>query len=78
MASVIFFGSPIVFLVWFILSLCRYLIAKRQNKQCPGHFSADEIKQRKFMLILSGAVLGTFFLVVFSFIAMVYTSVAYM
>ena len=78
MTSAIFLGIPIVFLGWFILSLCRYLIAKRQNKQSPGHYSADEIKQRRFMLILSGAVLATFFLVVFSFIAMLYTSVAYM
>lgn len=78
MLYIIFHGTPIVLLGWFILSLCRYLIAKRQNRQEPGRFSADEIKQRRFMLILSGSMLAAFFLVIFGFIAMLYNSVAYM
>ncbi len=69
---------PTAVLTFFIVSLCRYIGAKRANKLNPDSFTNLQITQRKFALIVSGTLFGVMAAVVIGFTILIALSIAYM
>lgn len=78
MFFLIFYSIPLISLALFIVSLCRYISAKKRNKVAPGTFSDDVIKERKIMLIAMSVILGILVAVFVGFIFLVFSAIAYM
>lgn len=75
---IIFYGIPVAALVFFVVSLCRFISAKSKNKKEPGAFSAEEMKTRKMLLIISALIVGVLVAVVIAFIAVLSMAVMHM
>ena len=78
LSKYIFFGIPLAAILFFIISLCRYIRAKIINKKEPGRFSTEEMNKRKILLIVSSVIVGVLVAVVVAFVVMIYMAVAYM
>ena len=76
--DILFSVIPVGVLAFFIVSLFRYLSAKRQNKQAPDTFSPEDIRRRLILLIVSAVILGVMVAVVIGFIALLFMAVAFM
>lgn len=76
--GIFFFAIPILLLALFVVSLYRYIAAKRQNKAVPGTFSDEEMKKRKAMLIMSAVMAGVLAAIVVGFMALLFMAVAFM
>ena len=74
----LYFAIPIAAILFFIVSLCLFLSARKQNKQQPGSVSAQTLKKRKIMLIVSSVIAGVLAAIVIAFIALLYMAVAFM
>ena len=44
---------PVAMLVFFIVSLCRFVSAKKKNRQAPGTFNKNQITMRTIALVVS-------------------------
>ena len=75
---IIFYGIPVAAIVFFVVSLCRFISAKSKNKKEPGIFSAEEIKNRKLLLIISLLIVGVLVAVVIAFIVVLSMAVMHM
>lgn len=60
----ILYGIPSVVALFFVVSLCRYCIAKIRNKKEPGRYSEHQVKIRKILLIVSTVSLISFVVVI--------------
>lgn len=76
--DILFFGIPAIVFVLFVISLVRFVAAKRKNKKIQGSFSESEIKKRKIMLIIMSVIVGVLAVIVIGFIALLFMAVAYM
>lgn len=76
--DILFFAIPGILIVLFVISLYRYIFAKKQNKKVPGTFTPEEIKKRKTFLIVLSVVVGVLVVIVIGFIALLFMAVAYM
>lgn len=76
--GLIAFSTIVGLLVWFVVSLCLFISAKRQNKANPDAVSKSSLITRTVMLIISSVFLGILILVVIGFIALMYMALAYM
>lgn len=74
----LYFAIPVAAILFFIVSLCLFLSARKQNKQQPGSVSAQTLKKRKIMLIVSSVIAGVLAAIVIAFIALLYMAVAFM
>ena len=74
----LYFAIPIAAILFFIVSLCLFLSARKQNKQQPGSVSAQTLRKRKIMLIVSSMIAGVLAAIVIAFIALLYMAVAFM
>lgn len=74
----LYFAIPVAAILFFIVSFCLFLSARKQNKQQPGSVSAQTLKKRKIMLILSSVIAGVLAAIVIAFIALLYMAVAFM
>ena len=74
----LYFAIPVAAILFFIVSLCLFLSARKQNKQQPGSVSAQTLKKRKIMLIVSSVIAGVLAAIVIVFIALLYMAVAFM
>lgn len=74
----IFYGVPIGTLLFFVVSLYRYLYAKRKNKTEPGSFSPEEMERRKSFLQVSGVMAGVLAVVIIGLAVLLVMSIAYM
>ena len=75
---IIFYGSPIAAIVFFGISLYRYISAKKKNQLSPGTFSDSEIEDRRHLLIVSSVVAGIIALLAVGFIGLTFLVLAYM
>lgn len=73
-----YLGTPVAVLVLFVISLCRYLSAKKRNKAEPGRVSDTDLKKRRIMLIVTAALLGVLVAIVIALAALLSMAVAYM
>ena len=76
--GILFFAIPAISIVLFIISLYRYISAKKQNEKAPGTFSAGEIKKRKIFLIVLSVIVGVPTAIAIGFIAIMFMAIAYM
>lgn len=76
--AVLFFGVPLGALVFFIVSLVRFLSARSANQNAPDTFSPAEMQKRRILLIVSGVLAGAFLLVVIAVVVLLFTAVAFM
>lgn len=75
---VLFFALPFLTVGFFGISLFRYLSARNANRKNPDTFSADEIKKRKLLFIISSVVMGVFVTIVIGVIVLLCMAIAYM
>ena len=74
----VLFGTPIVFTVFFGISLRRYLYAKQQNKKSSETFSDLEIKKRKIQMIVLAVIAGVLDTILIGFIGLMFLAIAFM
>ena len=58
-------AAPILTVAFFISSLKRYLFARNANKECPGAFSDEELRERRSGLIITSVLVGLFVVIIF-------------
>lgn len=76
--ELVFYGVPLLSVLFLVVSLYRYLAARRRNETEPGSFSDAELRRRK-TLFLAALVLALLLLTVMGgLIALFYMSIAYM
>lgn len=76
--DILFLVTPLVLIVFWGISLYRYLSAKKKNKQVPGTFLPEEIKNRKMIFIVLSVISAIFLAVVIGFIVLLFMAVAFM
>ena len=76
--DLLFFGMPVILIVFFGVSVYRYVSAVKQNKEVPGTYSPEEIKKRRTALIVSSVAAGVLAAVVIGFVCLLFMAVAYM
>ena len=76
--SFLFFAIPVSMVAFFGISLYRFVRAVSANKKNLGAFSADEIKKRRLLFIVSAVIAAVLVAVVVGFIALLFMAVAYM
>ncbi len=74
----VFFGIPALLTAYFIVSLVRYLKAKKAVKNNAGTFSDEQIRSRKKNLIVSSVLFGLMIASVITMIILLSISIAYM
>ena len=74
----LYFAIPVAAIIFFVVSLCMYLSAKKQNKRQPGSVSSQTIKNRKILLIVSSVIAGVLVTILIAFIALLFMAVAFM
>lgn len=74
----IFYGIPIAVFLFFVISLYRYLYARRKNRMEPDSFSAEEVQKRKSSLKLSAIMAGALVLVVIGLAVLLFMAIAFM
>ena len=74
----LYVAIPVAAIIFFVVSLCMYLSAKKQNKRQPGSVSSQTIKNRKILLIVSSVIAGVLVTILIAFIALLFMAVAFM
>ena len=65
--SLLYYAIPAGALIFFIVSIVRYIVAKNKNKKIPNTYSGSQIKNRKTFLIISAAIAGVLAAVIVCF-----------
>ncbi len=76
--SALIYLIPLVAIVFFIVSLCNYVAAKKAYKAEPNELNAHKKQTTKTLLIVSSIIMGVLLAVIIGFIALMYMAVAYM
>ncbi|MBR6708156.1 MAG: hypothetical protein IKL84_00595 [Clostridia bacterium] len=74
----LYYLIPAAALVFFVVSLVRYLAAIRRNKLSPGTYSERQMKDRRLCLIISAVIAGIMAAVILAFIGLLMMAVAFM
>lgn len=70
--SLLVVGLPIGAIVFFIVSLVRYLFGRKNSCE------AQEMKRRKILLVISSVIMGVLVASILGIIALLYMAIAYM
>lgn len=70
--SLLVVGLPIGAIVFFIVSLVRYLSGRRSGCE------TQEMKRRKILLVISSVIMGVLVASILGIIALLYMAIAYM
>ena len=74
----LYFILPAASVVFFAVSLVRFLTARRKNKRIPGTFSEQQMKNRQICLVISSVIAGLFVLVIAAFAVLLFMAIAFM
>ena len=74
----LYFSIPAITLVLFVVSLYKYLSAKKANKKSPGTINDEALKRRKTMLIVTSIIFAALVAVIIGFISLLFLAVAFM
>lgn len=74
----LFFCSPVIFLVLFLVRLCRYISAKRSNKAAPGSVPEETVLTHRTFMIVFLIFTIVFSAIVFGVMALLSQEIAYM
>ncbi len=69
---------PLAAIVFFIISLCNFIIAKKHYKTEPNERNKIKKNTTKTLLIAASVIMGVLLAIVIGFIALMYTAVSYM
>ena len=72
------FLLPIGSVLWFVISLVRYIRARRANRRAPDTYNKWQMTSRLVWLIVTGTVTGTMVLMIVGFALLLMTAVAFM
>ena len=69
--SLLYYAIPAGALIFFIVSIVRYIFAKSKNKKAPGTYNESQMKNLKKLLkissliagVLAGVIIGFYFLI---------------
>ena len=76
--SILYYLIPVTAILFFGISLFRYLRAAHQNKKVPGTFGEKQMKSRKICLVVSSVIVGAMAAVVIAFVGLLMMAVAFM
>ena len=72
------YGLPIAAVIFFVVSLVRYLHARSVNRHAPETYDKRQMTARLVCLIVSASIAGTMLLTIFAVIGLLFTVVAFM
>lgn len=78
LGELVLYGLPVAIVIFFIVSLVRFMAAKSKNRKAEGTFSAEEMKKRKVTLIVASILAAALLLFIIGLIALMFLAVAYM
>ena len=70
----LYYAIPVAAVAFFVVSLCRFLSARKRNRIQPGSVSPKEMNTLKWMLIVSAVIAG----IVIAFMFLLFMAVAFM
>ncbi len=76
--SALIYLIPLAAIAFFIDSLCRYIAARSRYKAEPNESNGQKKQKTKTALIVSSVIMGVLVVVIVSFMALMFTAVAYM
>lgn len=76
--ALLFFCSPIIFLVLFLVRLCRYISAKRKNDASPGAVPEETVLTHRRLMIVFLILTVVFSAIVLGVMALLSQEIAYM
>ena len=77
-SSILFFGVPFAAVALFIVSMVRFILAKRASKQHPDGYDKRELDARRNMLIIASIIAGVLFTVVVAIVILLWMAIAFM
>ena len=78
LVTFLYYSIPIGALLFFFVSLFRFLSARQKNQKQPGSVDDVRMKLLKQMLITSSVIVGLLIAVVVGFILLLMTAVTFM
>ena len=76
--SILFFGIPLASVVLFVVSLVRYISAKRAIKRQPDTCEKRELIARRNVLIVASCIAGVLVAVVVAIVILLWMAIAFM
>lgn len=74
----VIYALPITAVVLFVISLVRYIRARRVNRRAPDTYDKGQMTARLVWLIVTGVITGTMAIMIFGFMLLLLTAVAFM
>ena len=75
---ILFYSIPAAVIAFFVVSLIRYLRAKKKNRNMPGTYTDTQLKARRLCLIVSSVIAGVMVTVVLAFVGLLFMAIAFM
>ncbi len=75
---ILLFATPLVLLPLLVVSICRYVSAKRQNRRVPGTHSEEAVRGRGHMLVVASILLGMIMVFFVTLQILLMQAIAYM
>lgn len=72
------YGLPVAAVVLFVISLVRYIRARRANRRAPDTYTKGQMTSRLVWLIVTGVITGVMAAMIFGFMLLILTAVAFM
>lgn len=76
--ALLYFCSPVIFLVLFLVRLCRYVAAKRKNKAAPGTVPEETVLTHRTLMIVFLVFTIVFSAIVLGVMVLLSREIAYM
>lgn len=74
----IVYALPVAAVVLFVVSLVRYIRARRANRRAPDTYNKRQMTDRLVWLIVTGVITGVMVLMIFGFVMLLMMAVAFM
>lgn len=78
LSEIIYYAIPAAAVLFFFISLFRYLSGRHRNRRQPGSVSEQSMRTRRILLIISSVIAGILVAFVAALIALMMLAVAYM
>lgn len=76
--ALLFFCAPVIFLILFLVRLCRYIAAKRKNEAAPGTVPEETVLTHRTLMIVFLIFTIVFSAIVLGVMALLSQEIAYM
>ena len=77
-ADLLFFGVPILAIIFFVLCLRDYKKAKRQATMNPGSVTKGQLRGKLILAVVLGVIAVSMTIVVVGFVALLFMVIAFM